>query len=734
MRGRRPSPTAPHPRIAPLRTRGMMNAMADLPQSLVDALRAGTLIPFVGAGVSVGAVRQLPPQYRFPDWKGLIEALADRLVAEGMADNAATVRATLANDAMAAAAQAMQFLGRKPFQEVMESLFDRLCPRGADLSLVSAIWQLRPPFVVTTNYDRVLEWPFNAGEVRSIGNDDPSYVNELTLPSNRRRVWHLHGTIDRIDTIILTADQYTSLYPDKASSARLAYENAARRFEDILKTHAFLFIGYSLDEPLLRERLQQVRAVTGQAVPVKYLLLRQGEADAAKVAELRDNYGVQVIEFANFGAPLLEVVQGMKAAAWPGELRLSGPGLTAHMAELVQSLEDACTGIALPSLDVTRLYNLARPPFWPALLPTNDSLTQLSSSIVELATAPIPSTGPAQGVHPLLSFVDRLKDELVEPALSRVNAWMETAIETIAVSTDEAALVWQSLKRARSTAAETPAHVLVRIAPTATPESGWRVHAWAYTGNDPVSLLGAEGVTMAPDGEGELVARLVDEMEGREFDPAVTSLSFLVPVALANAPVDQWQLPREIANDPPLGATHLVSMRSLDRLRRHRIALRRYKTAWRELAERASSELRIVSKEDQPPPGVVCGQWVDAAFARDEQLPSKLAERSVRCVLLSQAPTAGDLAALEAVLQTTVPVVLWPRDPTIPYDELEQAVRAMVEDGTVADLPRRMREHRAKALAAGASPIGRHLAFLWDDADYVPPDTEVAAKAGLTTT
>lgn len=711
-----------------------MNAMPDLPQSLVDALRAGTLIPFVGAGVSVGAVRQLAAEYRFPDWKGLIEALADRLVKEGLPDDAATVRATLANDAMAAAAQAMQFLGRKPFQEVMESLFDRLRPRGADLSLVAAIWRLRPPFVVTTNYDRVLEWPFNPGEVRSIGNDDPSYINELTLPASRRRVWHLHGTIDRIDTIILTADQYTSLYPDKTSTARLAYENAARRFEDILKTYAFLFIGYSLDEPLLRERLEQVRAVTAQAVPMKYLLLRQGEADAAKVAELRDKYGVQVIEFANFGPPLLEAVQGMRAAAWPGDLQLSGPGLTGHMAELVQSLEEACAGVALPSLDVARLYNMVRPPGWGALVPANDPLAQFSSSIAALAAAPIPSTGAASGIHPLLSFVDRLKDELVEPALSRVNAWMDGAIDAIAIGSDEGELVRQGLKQERARAAQTPAHILVRIAPTVTNESTWRVHAWAYTGSDPECLLGAEGVAMAPNGEGDLVALLVDAMEAREFVPEITSISFLVPCALANAPVDQWQLPREIADDPPLGATHLVSMRSLDRLGRHPIVRRRYKAAWTEFTERASSALRIVAKEDAPPPGVVCGQWVDEAFARDAQLPSKLAERSVRCVLFSQAPTAGDLAALAAVLQTTVPVVLWPRDPSIPYDELEQAVRAMVEDGTVADLPRRMREHRAKALAAGASPIGRHLAFLWDDADYVPPDTEVAAKAGLTTT
>ncbi|MEP7384464.1 MAG: SIR2 family protein [Gemmatimonadota bacterium] len=704
--------------------------MSDLPQSLVDALRAGTLIPFVGAGVSVGAVRQLAPEYRFPDWKGLIEALAARLVLEGKAADAATVRATVANDTMAAAELAMQALGRKPFLDVMEGLFDRRRPRDADLSLVSAIWQLRPPFVVTTNYDRVLEWPFPSGAVRSVGNDDPSYINELTLPSDRRRIWYLHGSIDRIDTIILTAKQYTSLYLTPGDPTRLQYENAAQRFEDVLKTHAFLFIGYSLDEPLLRERMEQVRAVTAQAVPMKYLLLRQGEADAAKVAELRDQFGVQVLEFANFGAPLLETVQGMRTAAWPGELLLSGAGLTPFMAPLVQSLEEACAGVAMATTDVARLFNAVRPAGWESAVPGADPLARLSAAIVKLGSA----VSPTSGVHPLLAFADRLKDELVEPALGRVTAWMESAIDVIAGGPVEGALVRQQLARVRLAAAAVPAHILVRIACTSTPSATWRAHAWAYTGNDPESLLGAEGLELRAGEEGDLVAALVEAMETRDFDASITSLSFLLPCALANAPIDQWQLPREIADDPPLGATHLVAVRSLDRLGRHRIMRQRYKKAWVELTARATSFVRILTPGAPPPADALYGAWVDEATACGGMLSASLTAQSVSCVLLAQAPTAEDLAYLSAVLDTPVPVVVWSRDSSIPYAQFELEVRGVVESGPVAELPQRMRQHRAQALAAGASPIGRHLALLWDDADYAPPDTEVAAKAGLPTT
>ncbi len=241
-------------------------------------------------------------------------------------------------------------------------------------------------------------------------------------------------------------------------------------------------------------------------------------------------------------------------------------------------------------------------------------------------------------------------------------------------------------------------------------------------------------MAMAADGEGDLVVALVEEMEARDFDPEITSLSFLVPCSLANAPIDQWQLPREIADDPPLGATYLVTIRSLDRLGLHPLKQRRCKEAWTALVEQRTRSLRILAMSDPEPPDALVGTWVDGAEARDAMLSTTIVKRSVRCVLLSQAPTTADLTALSALLRAPVPIVIWPRDPSIPFAQLELAVRAVVEAGAVADLPRRMREHRAEALAAGASAVGRHLALLWDDADYLPPDTETAARAGLLTT
>ena len=72
------------------------------PQTLIDAVRRQTLVPFIGAGISVGVVHGLSADHQFPDWNGLIARLASRLGAEGKPADAAHTLALLP-DTMAAA-------------------------------------------------------------------------------------------------------------------------------------------------------------------------------------------------------------------------------------------------------------------------------------------------------------------------------------------------------------------------------------------------------------------------------------------------------------------------------------------------------------------------------------------------------------------------------------------------------------------------------------------------------
>src|SRR6185295_10644853 len=157
----------------------------------------------------------LAPAFQFPDWKGLIGRLSARLRIEGKTAVADRVDKTLVTDSMAAAQLAMDNLGRPAFLDEMMKAFGRLqAPPKADLSAAEAIWRLRAPFLITTNYDMALEWPRSPVPIQLVHNDDPTLLASLDDKSSAaRRIWHLHGSISRVDTLILTTEQYRKLYP-----------------------------------------------------------------------------------------------------------------------------------------------------------------------------------------------------------------------------------------------------------------------------------------------------------------------------------------------------------------------------------------------------------------------------------------------------------------------------------------------------------------------------------------
>ncbi|HVG61542.1 MAG TPA: hypothetical protein VNA24_23475, partial [Hyalangium sp.] len=64
----------------------------NFPKELVEAVREYRVVPFVGAGISMGVKRGM-----FPSWIQLLEQLAERMGQEGIPDSAiAEVRQRIA--------------------------------------------------------------------------------------------------------------------------------------------------------------------------------------------------------------------------------------------------------------------------------------------------------------------------------------------------------------------------------------------------------------------------------------------------------------------------------------------------------------------------------------------------------------------------------------------------------------------------------------------------------------
>ena len=281
------------------------------PQTLVEAVKNRTVVPFIGTGLSVSVGRKI-----FPDWRGLIELLATRLDSEGLAPDASTVRRYLAAEQFPEAAElAFEKLTPSRFGEVMRQAFDVAPPDNADLSAVEALWRIRPTALITTNYDDVLRWPVRrAARPRVAHNDDPDLLQQFVTPAPDERplIWHLHGSVERPGTIILTERQYQRLY-GAASEQLKQYAFALQQLRTLIANRTLLFVGFSLADPFVRAQLKEILDVTAAQNPVSFVLLKKGEKEADSLLAQQH---VQVMEFDDFGPPMVSAIAEIADAAW----------------------------------------------------------------------------------------------------------------------------------------------------------------------------------------------------------------------------------------------------------------------------------------------------------------------------------------------------------------------------------------------------------------------------------
>ncbi len=288
-----------------------------LPDSLIKALQAGEVIPFVGAGVS-RAVIDSEGQPLFPTWRGLLLATAEKLRADGMTKQADLVQALLGvDDYLLAAERARGALGAFWF-DFLSSQFDPPSERvrPASLDVARAVWRLGSPLVVTTNYDKVLRWasPQERDVRHWTVSDRANLIDIIRDRVAQPTVWHLHGFIDRPEEIILTPDGYGMLYPARGQ-IQVDYEAALVTLRHLLTAKTFLFIGFGMEESI-RGQLRWVRETFAGAGRKHFILVR--DKDLAAMEKELPGLPVQPVPFDDFGPPLLHLLRELASHADSG--------------------------------------------------------------------------------------------------------------------------------------------------------------------------------------------------------------------------------------------------------------------------------------------------------------------------------------------------------------------------------------------------------------------------------
>lgn len=222
--------------------------MADLPPTLINAVRDQRAVLFLGAGASRGAVRRTPESGIHPELKEppLGDALRD-LICDAFFGGALKHRPLTAVAAMAA-----NELGLLPFQKFIHDLLDSFEPGAHHRLLPTFRWKA----VASTNFDLIIERAYSEAEaglqelVQTVKDGDlfDTRMNQANQPLG---YYKLHGCIahytDESIPLILSNEQYASYSVNR--------QRFYARFRDLGHEYPVIFAGYSIADPHIQSIL-----------------------------------------------------------------------------------------------------------------------------------------------------------------------------------------------------------------------------------------------------------------------------------------------------------------------------------------------------------------------------------------------------------------------------------------------------------------------------------------------
>lgn len=215
----------------------------DIPSYLIDQVREGKVVLFLGAGASYGATSPSPP-HAPPTGVGLASLLSDKFLGGQAKDKPLTV----------VAEYCIARSDWRTVQHFIADMFSPFKPSPAQLKIPSFRWAA----LVTTNYDQILERAYAETPARLqspvplLKNTDR--VDYELRGADRVPLLKLHGCISLVDDdrypLILTIDQYVT--------HRKGRDKLFARFSEYASEYTFIFVGYRLEDTDIRAILLEL--------------------------------------------------------------------------------------------------------------------------------------------------------------------------------------------------------------------------------------------------------------------------------------------------------------------------------------------------------------------------------------------------------------------------------------------------------------------------------------------
>jgi len=217
----------------------------DIPHNLIQQIRTGKAVLFLGAGASWGATSPTEPK-KPPLGKELCRLLSDEFLGGDSTDKPLSLVAEYCIDAA----------DLRSVQAFIANIFNPFRPTTTHKNIANFNWAA----LVTTNYDQIIEKAYSENNKRLqtpvpiLRNTDR--VDQLLRAPDSVPLIKLHGCVSIADDIryplILTIDQYIE--------HREGRKKLFSRFTELAGEYSVVYVGYQIEDPDIRAILQELTA------------------------------------------------------------------------------------------------------------------------------------------------------------------------------------------------------------------------------------------------------------------------------------------------------------------------------------------------------------------------------------------------------------------------------------------------------------------------------------------
>jgi len=233
-----------------------------IPKPLLDDIKLGKCLPFIGAGFSLNC--RAPTGLKMPDWSGLAETWA----------NEADIDPKLAPPKIASLYE-RRFGRVQLIESIRRALHaDEIEPGDVHRNFASLSFET----VYTTNFDLLLEAAY-----QEIKKPFRSLVGEHQMPFHggplTTSIVKMHGDLRHEEHIIVTEEDFNRYLED--------YPVVATHLSAMLITRTGLFLGYSLSDPNFQHIKDVVRSRLGKFERMAYIVqFDASTSDTEKMLQL----------------------------------------------------------------------------------------------------------------------------------------------------------------------------------------------------------------------------------------------------------------------------------------------------------------------------------------------------------------------------------------------------------------------------------------------------------------